>query len=418
MRFEAKLAYRHLVSGGGQTLLTVAAVAIAVTVIIFINTLITGVQQRILKDLLGQLAHINIKAPNPAPKTLSDVMSKTEAPSGNAPFFSTDRQKQVQQRNDIENWQATEKNLAQFPGVRVVASAVRGNAFLIAGSKRLGITVSGADPISEEKIVGLQANMIAGNWLGIGPEDVVIGWRLAEEAGVQLGDRVRLESSQGVSAIYRVAGIFDTGNNNVDLSQAFMTLRSAQSLFAMKQDVSVIQLKLNDPFQANIISDQISATMPYKVDSWMREQAFIVNAFQSQDSTRLMICAFALLASAFGIASVLIVSVIQKSKQIGILKSMGAKDRQILIVFTLEGLGIALVGCLLGCLIGYGLLKLLEGIPQAARFGKVDKLFTIIYDPAIFGGACAAAIIATLLASWLPAQRAARMNPVDVIRGG
>ena len=70
MRFETKLAYRHLVSGGGQTLLTVAAVAIAVTVIIFINTLITGVQTRILKDLLGQLAHINIKAPRPRAEDL------------------------------------------------------------------------------------------------------------------------------------------------------------------------------------------------------------------------------------------------------------------------------------------------------------------------------------------------------------
>ena len=266
-----------------------------------------------------------------------------EAPANYSPLFASDRQKQVQQRNDIENWQKVETQLAQFPGVRVVASAVRGNAFLIAGSKRLGITVSGADPISEEKIVGLNKDIIAGEWLGIGPEDVVIGWRLAEEAGVQLGDRVRLESSQGVSAIYRVAGIFDTGNNNVDLSQAFMGLRSAQSLFAMKQDVSIIQIKLNDPFQANEISDQIAATLPFKVDSWMREQAFIVNAFKSQDSSRIMICTFALLASAFGIASVLIVSVIQKSKQIGILKSMGAKDRQILLVFTLEGLGIALV---------------------------------------------------------------------------
>jgi lipoprotein-releasing system permease protein len=96
---------------------------------------------------------------------------------------------------------------------------------------------------------------------------------------------------------------------------------------------------------------------------------------------------------------------------------MGARDKQILTVFTLEGLGVALAGALVGCVWGYGILRLLENIPQAARFGKVDKLFNIIYDPVIFGGAAGAAITATLIAAILPANRASKLNPVEVIRG-
>ena len=447
MRFETKLAMRHLISGGGQTLLTVAAVAIAVTVIIFIQTLITGVQARIFKDLLGSLPHITVKPLDDTPKTLAEMTSPpaplltkergekeaTLVPNknnqnllplsfvrrgaGGEVFFSSAQQKQVQQRSQIENWRKVEKELAKYPHVKVVASAVRGNAFVIRGAKRLGVTISGGDPPAQEPIVGLQPNMIAGRWLDIGPEEVVIGWRLASEAGVNLGDRVRIESAQGVSAYYRVAGIFDTGNNNLDLGQAFLNLRAAQSLFATNQDISSILIRLDDPFQANATADLISASLPYKTESWMREQAFIVNAFRSQDATRIMLCGFALMASAFGIASVLIVSVVQKSRQIGILKSMGAKDNQILLTFTLEGLGIALLGSAVGCLLGFMILKSLESIPQAARFGKADKLFNIIYDPNIFLGACAAAIIATLFAAILPARRAARMNPVEVIRG-
>lgn len=416
MRFEAKLAYRHLVSSGGQTLLTIAAVAIAVTVIIFIQTLITGVQRRIFKDLMGSLPHITVKPPDPAPRTLAEAMGKQ--PTSGGPLLVTEREKQVQQRTDIEQWRQLETQLAQFPGVRVVASAVRDNAFLIRGAKRLGVTISGGDPPRQERLIGLQEDMIAGRWLDIGPDEVVIGWRLAEEAGVALGDRVRLESSQGGADTYRIAGIFDTGNNNADGGQAFMNLRAAQSLFRMRQDVSSILIKLDDPFQANVIGDQIAATLPYEVESWMREQAFIVNGFRAQDGSRIMISGFALLASSFGIASVLIVSVVQKSRQIGILKSMGARDQQILTVFTLEGLGIALVGALAGSFFGFLLLHALSRIPQAARFGKTDTLFNIVYEPSIFGGACAAAIVATLLASILPARRAARLNPVEVIRGG
>jgi lipoprotein-releasing system permease protein len=131
-----------------------------------------------------------------------------------------------------------------------------------------------------------------------------------------------------------------------------------------------------------------------------------------------MICAFVLLASAFAIASVLIVSVIQKSKQIGILKAIGARDYQILWVFTIEGLGVAVAGSAVGCVWALLLLRALADIPQAARFGKVDKLFNIIYDPVIFGGAVAATIIATLIAAILPARRASRLSPVEVIRGG
>jgi ABC-type transport system, involved in lipoprotein release, permease component len=421
MRFEIKLAYRHLVSGGGQTALTVAAVAIAVTVIIFIQSLITGVQRRFINDLVGSQPHVTVKRPDPAPDSLARAAERTggEVP-GVAPgaFLATREEKQVQQRTDIEQWKQVETQLAQFPGVRTVTSAVRGNAFLIRGAKRLGVTVSGGDPAAQEKIVGLQEDMIAGSWLEIGPDDVVIGWRLADEAGVRLGDRVTLQSPEGVSASFRVAGLFDTGNNTADLGQAFLTLRAAQSLFATRQDVSSILVKLDDPFQANAVADQIAAALPFETESWMREQVFIMNALRSQDQSRLMICMFALLASAFGIASVLIVSVVQKSRQIGILKSMGARDRQILLVFTLEGLGIALMGCLVGSGLGALLLNALAQIPQTARFGKADKLFNIAWDAEIFLGACAAAVAATLIAAILPARRAATMNPVDVIRGG
>ena len=412
MRFETKLAWRHLVSGGSQTVLTVFAVAIAVTVIIFIQTLITGVQRRFIGDLVGPLPHITVKPPDPLPQTLAQVQ---KPPHGE--LLVSDQQKSVQQRTDLEQWRTLETQLAQFPHVKTVTSAVRGSAFLFRGEKRFPVTISGAEPIQQEKISPLQKDLIAGHWLDIGPDDVVIGVRLAEEAGLRLGDRVRLQSAQGVTQVFLVAGLLYTGNNATDLGQAFITLRAAQSLFRTGQNVSSILIKLDDAFEADNVAKQLEQAIPYKVDSWMKDSAFILNALRTQNQTRIMICAFVLLASAFAIASVLIVSVIQKQKQIGILKSMGARDRQILIVFTLEGLGVALAGSLVGCVWGYFLLRALENIPQVARFGKVDKLFSVIYEPSIFLGASGAAIFATLIASILPSLRAAKLNPVEVIRG-
>lgn len=418
MRFEAQLAFRHLRSGGWQTVLTISAVATAVTVIIFITSLIRGLQQRIILDLIGSIAHVTVKPLDQQPDTLAEAWERQGLSPTDGRLLGTYREKQAQQRKELEDPVLLENQLTRFPGVRVVAAAVRGQAFLIRGTKRFGVTVSGADPDQQEQISHLTQDLIAGSWLTIGPNDVVIGYKLADEAGVGLGDRVRIQSSEGVSSFFTVAGLFDTGMEPTDMGSAFVTLRAAQGLFAMRRNASVVSIKLDDAFQANAVSDQISAVLPLKTESWMREQALFMDALNAQNLTSTMISAFALLASTFGIASVLIVMVIQKQKQIGILKSMGAKDRQILLVFTLEGLGVAVVGALAGAALGFILLSGLAGVKRQQRFGQVDQLFPIIFDARIFAIAMLAAIIATVLAALLPARRASRLNPVDVIRAG
>ena len=410
MRFEATLAYRHLRYSPGQSLLTVMTVSVAVMVMIFINSLILGVQNRILKDQIGALPHITVKMADREATPLYQLPG-----SG---FRGASIEKQATQRVDIQQPDLLEEQLLKFPGVITAVSAVRGQAFVIRGEKRTGVSVSGAVPYRYERIVSLQDNLIAGRWLDITSEEVVLGFKLADDLGVKVGDRIRLLSSQGVSQTFRIAGLFDTGVNSLDQGQVFVTLRAAQNMFETGRDVSSITLKLAQPFEANDTADRIAQSLGYKCESWMREQAQIVNGFNAQNSSRLMISSFSLLASAFGIASVLVVSVLQKSKQIGILKSIGARDRQLMLVFALEGLFIALVGAWLGALAGASLLKSLEGIKQVARFGKTNALFPITYNAGIFLSAMTQAVVATLLASLLPAWRAARMNPVDVIRGG
>jgi lipoprotein-releasing system permease protein len=143
-----------------------------------------------------------------------------------------------------------------------------------------------------------------------------------------------------------------------------------------------------------------------------------VSALTAQAATAYLISTFSLIASSFAIASVLIVSVLQKSKQIGILKSMGATRSQILRLFTLEGLAIAIAGALSGAVLGMLLVYLVSLPRQAtARPGHVpDQMFPVEFLPAYIAAAVFAAIVATVIASWFPAQRAAKMNPVDVMR--
>jgi len=410
VRFESKLAWRYVVTSPGQTGLTVAAVAAAVCLIVFINCLLLGVQARFIRDLIGAIAHVTVKMPDPDPRPIRDDPAN--------PAYAVNVKKQLQTRTDLRRPEALEEILAGFPHVKGTAASVGGQGFIIRGVRQFGVTVRGADPMKQETITKLSDDIVAGRWLTIGANDVVIGFKLAEDTGVSLGDTVTLLSSERVQAAFRVAGIFDTGQNQVDGSTIFVTLRAAQQLFASGRDANAISVKLDDPWQANRIAQMISDSLGLKTESWMVEQAQFVNAFAAQNGTRLMISFFSLAASAFGIASVLIVSVIQRSRQIGILKSMGATDRQILRVFALQGLFISVIGAVAGALGGFTLLKLLGGFKQVARFGKSDQLFPHILEPSVFVYAMLAAIFATLLASMVPAWKAAKTNPVEVISEG
>ena len=409
MKFEALLAWRYVTSSRGQTGLTVAAVAAAVCLIIFINCLLLGVQSRFINDLIGSLAHISVKVPDPDPVPLAEDENNR---------YAVTVQKQLQKRSDLRRPNRLESILQSFPHVTKTSASVGGQAFLVRGVRQFGVSVLGGDPVKQEGISKLSDDLVQGRWLSIGPNDIVIGFKLAQDTGVKLGDTVTLLSSEQIRQTFVVAGIFDTGQNQVDGSTVFMTLRASQQLFARGRDANSISVKLDDAWQANKVSQMISDSLGLKTESWMQEQAQLVNAFAAQNGSRLMISFFSLAASAFGIASVLIVSVFQRSRQIGILKSMGAKDNQILRVFALQGLFISVIGALVGALSGYALLTFLMSFKQVARFGKGDQLFPAILDPKIFVAAMLAAIVATLLASLLPALRAARTNPVEVISEG
>lgn len=444
MRFELILAWRHLVYGKSQTALTIGAVAISVMVVIFFQSVMNGVILKTLNDSIGAQAHITVKPPEQRPHLLSESTppsnrnignsgnsgnignignSKKSKNSGNAErnsqrtvLIASAMDKQISQRKDIENWRQVESQLIQFPGVRLMASTVKGNGFVIRGAKRQGAEVVGGDPPLVERIYTVQKNIVAGRWLDIGTDSIVMGWRLADDCGLRLGDRVRIESSEGISASFLVAGLFDAGLDGLDRGRIYMNLRPAQSLFGMQENISAIDIKLDDPSTANETADAIAASLPYKVESWKREQPQIQSAINAQTGTRDAICFFALVSAAFAIASVLIVSVIQKTKQIGILKSIGAKDIQILRVFTLESLIIALLGCLLGCLMAYLMVSGFASISAPGRFGRTSEILPVKLVPSVFINACIAATVATLLAAILPARNAAKLDPVEAIR--
>jgi lipoprotein-releasing system permease protein len=408
-RFEVKLAIRHLTTGGGQTLLTVGAVAAGVIVIIFLTALIFGIRARLTTMLTESIPHVTLRVRDLEPVPLSEIQNLENAMS------STRIEKQAPQLKFIDNWQHVVDVVRTVPNVRVASPAVQGQGFASRGGNPIGVSITGADPAQQDEISPVTKDLIAGRYVGLASDEVVIDYELAKDLSVSVGDRIRMTSSMGNTESLSIAGIYSRGQGR---GGAYVTLRTGQSLFAMGNSVNVVYVKVYELFGADQVADRIQSLVPYEARSWSREFPSFVSSLNVQAASAYLISGFSLIASSFAIASVLIVSVLQKSKQIGILKSIGATRSQILRVFTLEGLAIAFAGSISGAIVG-SLIVYLISLPlqRTSRPGHVpDQLFPVAILPVYIFGAMGAAILSTVIAAWFPARRAAKMNPVDVMR--
>lgn len=406
-RFEATLALRHLLRGGAQTGLTIAAVAAGVSVIVFISSLTFGLRnyaQSMIADMMPQVI-VSVKPKPVRPvKGLSGTVLTEHAPL-------------TQRLLGIHDWQATAKAIRALPGVVAVAPAITDRVSASHGGKSYGLVLYGGDPKSLDAVTAIRKYVVQGRYVGLGVDECVADYKLVEELGITVGDHIRLTAPDGNYAAFRVAGLYDSAANR-GVYKAFVTLRAAQSLYRTGNAVPSILVKTQNVWRADEAADRIAAILPYAATSWTRDFPQVAAQFSIYDYVAYLVSGFSLIASGFAIASVLIVQVLQKGKQIGILKSMGARNAQIFSVFVLEGLAIALVGSAVGAGFGMGLVTFLSvfRLPPPASGAPPDALFPTELTPSLVFVAMAGATIATVVAAVLPARRAARLDPVQVMR--
>jgi lipoprotein-releasing system permease protein len=194
-----------------------------------------------------------------------------------------------------------------------------------------------------------------------------------------------------------------------------VSLRQAQTLLDLAGGITTIEVKVDEVFEAEAMAQELSALTGLAADSWMKLNQQLLNGLQAQSSSSVMIQTFVVIAVALGIASVLGVSVIQKSREIGILKATGTSTGAVLRIFLIEGGIVGLLGSLLGGFIGAGLSAFFA---RAVKNPYGESLFPIALTPRLFLTASAVALVTGLLSAWYPARHAARLDPAQVIRGG
>lgn len=412
-RFELKVAWRHLVTSHGQTELTVGAVAVGVLLVVFLSSLINGLQIGLVDDVVGSIPHVSVEAATPDAKPLWQVPGR---PSSAA----TALEKITTRSKRIEQWERVSAAIERIPGVKYVAPAVEGDGLVTRGAKTIGARLVGVIPAKQMQVVSLKSRIVEGDFSAVDSQNIAIGTKMASDLGVRVGNRLRVASNLGQMQTFRVAAIFDMGIEQANESSVYMGLGAAQAMFGLGRDVTNLNIRAAGMYDAKPIADQVRGITPLTVTSWMESNEAFLDTLKMQNTAAAIIQAMTLLASAFGVASVMIVFVVQKSKDIGILKSMGATSRQIRRIFILEGLGVGLGGALIGSGVGTGLCYLAKSltIPGQMFGGKQATIVPMQFDMSYVLLASVVAIVMGLMSSIVPAARAAKLDPVQAIRCG
>ena len=402
--FEWIAAFRFMREGLIQTLLIVLGVALGVAVIVFMSALLSGLQANIVRRTLNYMAPIVIVPPDQVARPLR---------AGEAAQVAAQVQPRSQQLRSIDQWQKVRTQVEQVPGVIAVTPVVSGPGFALRGDANKAVTITGIEPESYFRVIALAEKIVSGRF-SVGTSDIIIGIELAKDLGANIGDKLRLTTATGAAATLTVIGIFDFGNKGVNQRNVYIGLRVAQNLLDLVGGVSSIEIRVSEPFAAEQIAQTIQAGTGQQADSWIKTNAQFFTAMAAQTLSNTVIRFFVGLTAALGIASVLVVSVVQKSKEIGILRAMGTSREQVLRLFLIQGGVMGLAGSVVGSALGWAFLLSWRGM---AKNPDGTPLFIVEIEPMLFVIAAAGATLVGILAAVVPARRAARLDPVVAIRG-
>ena len=401
--FELRVALRFLREGRMQTVLIIVGVAAGVAVIAYISALINGLQNNTLNKTLGAQAHISVRAPD-------DVVTPAAAALPGATVL-TETQPRAQRPRSVANWQALLPLLEQRANVAGVSPMVSGAGLALRGEAELWVALMGVDLERYDRMIGLRSKVVAGR-ARLEPGEAIVGRELAQDLGVRVGDRLTVQTSTSSESL-RVTALVDLGVRDLNRRTVIVPLRAAQNLLALPGGATGLDLTLDDVWAAQALAEALRSQFPYKIESWQESNAQLVSALNAQSVSTSIIRGVVLAVVVLGIASVLVVSVVQKQREIGILRAMGATRGQVLRLFLVQGAVVGAVGSAVGLLLA---VLLIWAFTTFVRGSDGLPLFNITLP---LDTAVQVALVATVcgvLAAIAPARRAAKLDPAQAIR--
>ena len=385
--FTLSIAYKFFKSKKSQTLLILFGFAIGISVNIFVGSLIQSLQTDLINSTVGSQPQITI------------------VPANNQTY--------------VDNWQNIMSYLKERSDIKVSTSSLDGRTFItnIHPDSPDDVVLRGVDLNTANQIYDI---FNPETYVGSKPnnEQVIIGKDLASELNVSISDKLEFKTDPSPFATSQnltISGIFDLKVKDLNQLWVFTPYTTAETVFNTSDQVTGIYIQVNDVFQADTIAKEIQNKIGNEnitIENWKEKNQSLLSGLQAQSSSTNIIQAFVLLSVVIGIASILSITVIQKSRQIGILKAMGLNDRRSAYVFIFQGLLYGIFGSILGTALGVGLIysfNTFAGGKEAGLFDIGVSIPLVILTNVI-------AVIFSIMAAMIPARTSSRMEVIDIIR--
>lgn len=379
-----KIAWRFLTSSKFQTVLIVLGIAVGVSVQVFVGSLIQSLQKDLVDATVGRSSHVTV---TPA-----------------------------KGYHSISNWHAIVGDMEANAAITAVSVSADSPGLLVKGNGSLSVVVRGFDFGRADAIYDSSGSTTGSIPSGI--NEIAVGKEAATELELSVGDKPYIVTSTGTSVQCTVTGIFDLKASALNRQWVLATLVTSQQLFGFGSNVTSVESQVSDVFKADKVSAEIGASIGsgvVVVKNWKDDNQQLLTALNSQGSSSYMIQGFVLVSVVIGIASVLAISVVQKSRQIGILKAMGIKDGEASRIFLFQGLILGLASAVLGVIAGVALLLMFLNFAKNPDGTPVIQIY-IDYMFVLLSGVIA--VVASMVASLIPARKSSRLNPIEVIRNG
>jgi lipoprotein-releasing system permease protein len=380
--FTSFISTRQLRQRWRQTLLSVGIVALGVMVQIVALSLANGFEHDLVTKVLGTNPHISLTPLLTDRVTVEPVRSQ----------------------------------LAKLPHVQQVTPAIKSQALITDGVGTTGALIFGVDPVAEGP--SFQEFVVKGKLSPTGMGDIVLGTELAKKLGWRIGDSLQVITGPGSQVTCRVTGLFQAGLYELDVRSAYVNLPTAQALLGLDDSVQSLTIRLDDPMRAPEISRMIYDRWPaFQARNWLESNRSLMSAMALEKRVIFLVMLFLILIAMVGMANTLVMIVVEKTPDIGIMRAMGASQKTIRRLFLLQGVTIGGSGVALGCALGFGVATILARYPMNLPNDVyyIEKL-PVRMQPEDFVLVALAALVICLLASVVPARRAASLDPIETIR--
>lgn len=386
MKLPLSIGWRFLKSSKGQTLLIVIGILIGVAVQVFVGSLIEGLQVSLVDGTIGNSSQVTI-LPEEKGGTFED-------------------------EDDLFD------QITEDERITAVSKSFSRNGFIIQDEdETVAVFLRGFEFEEANEIYNFEEAVIDGEQPSA-ENEVLIGKELAEEAELSIGDTLEFAATTDSLSELEVVGIFDLGVTSLNESWVISELETAQGVFEEDNQLTNIETQVDDVFAADTIASDILNEIGddnFEITNWKEENESLLSGLSGQSVSSYMIQVFVLVAVLLGIASVLAISAVQKSKQLGILKAMGIKDKIAGRIFLFQGFILGTIGSILGALVGIGLMYVFSVFVTNPDGSSLVPFYV---DPTFVLLSVGISIIASTIAAFIPAKNSSKLNPIEVIQNG